>query len=324
MQEWAESATGIRDKNIGTKIVRPNMNENQNQVLELAMSTVFTSLVKPLEHCFEQLISTFTTKFVTLLDDFENRLTSELRKRDNCITDLSAKIDVMQKEREEDKQEIIELKAKITENISIKDSDAFAVIQEGNKTVTDWRDEPDADDDYSTVDDEFSEGENIDLLVIGDSCVSHLDVNRMYRGKRNKLICIRGGMIDDIRNAIKKTYAHHSITNCVVHVGTNHTPTEEPNVVSAKIISLMKELRSNMPQTGLHFSAILPKYNSSWLPGIDTINKRVCMASRVLGYSFIQHKRFASEGDINSLLLSKDGIHPSYKGVAQLAMDIMH
>ena len=135
---------------------------------------------------------------------------------------------------------------------------------------------------------------------------------------------IRGGKSNDIRTAIMRTFAHNTISNCFVHVGTNHAPSEEPNVVSAKLIGLMKELRHNMPATGLHFSAILPKHDSSWLPGIDTINKRVHIASRVIGFSFIQHRKFAIEGEINSLLISIGGVHPSYKGVAQLTIDIMH
>ena len=140
----------------------------------------------------------------------------------------------------------------------------------------------------------------------------------------NKLVCISGGKIDDIRDEIMEVNTLHKVANCIIHVGTNLIPEEEPGLVSKKLLLFLKEVRQNMPRTGIHFSNILPKYGNTWLPGIDLINRRVYLASNEIGYSVIPHANFARRGVINRSLLSRDGIHPSYLGVAQFARDIMH
>ena len=83
-------------------------------------------------------------------------------------------------------------------------------------------------------------------------------------------------------------------------------------------------LKVKMPRTTFKFSAILPKYGSHWLHGINAINHRVYCSSRSIGFEFICHNDFACRGVINNTLICKDGIHPSFKGVAKLAYDIMH
>ena len=116
----------------------------------------------------------------------------------------------------------------------------------------------------------------------------------------------------------------HDVAHCVVHVGSNHAPEEPPHVVTLKITSLLKELRKNLPNTSIHFSAILPKHDIEneidFTPGINFINWRVRQYATKIGYSFIGHPKFHDQS--NSRLICRDGLHPSYSGVTQMAMDI--
>ena len=146
----------------------------------------------------------------------------------------------------------------------------------------------------------------------------------MNPGGTNQLICIKGGKISQIGSAILDAHNQSNIAQCVVHVGTNHTSMENPDTVAEKIVTLMKELKVKMPRTAFKFSAILPKYGSSWLPGINEINYRVYRSAESVGFDYIGHNDFACRGFINTELICRDGIHPSYKGVAKFAYDIMH
>ena len=116
---------------------------------------------------------------------------------------------------------------------------------------------------------------------------------------------------------------HRAIRHCVIHLGTNHTTEDAPHVLATKLLILLKEVRHNMQNTSLSFSAILPKYDAKWIPGIDQVNNTVQQCSVHIGYSYISHPDFANLGQITPRMLCWDGLHPSYKGVAQLAKDIM-
>ena len=76
-----------------------------------------------------------------------------------------------------------------------------------------------------------------------------------------------------------------------------------------------------MPNSTVLFSAILPKYDTNFLHEIDTVNWLVAKSANQIGFAFISHNNFARNGRINNSLICKDGIHPSFRGVAQLAMD---
>ena len=107
------------------------------------------------------------------------------------------------------------------------------------------------------------------------------------------------------------------ISHCLIHVGSNHTSIDPPHALASKLLAFLKEVRSNMPKTAIHFSGILPKFGQELLPGISYVNSKVQRNQHLIGYSYIDHPNFIW----NDKLICKDGIHPSFKGVAQLAMD---
>ena len=72
----------------------------------------------------------------------------------------------------------------------------------------------------------FSCSRIIALLIVGDSCVKYMDADKINPGGNNKLVCIRGGKANDIRNAIMEVNASHAVAHCVIHVDSNHIPEE--------------------------------------------------------------------------------------------------
>ena len=246
------------------------------------------------------------------------------------IEDLSIKLETISKERVTEREEVEQLRKQINDAGGSKHNSSgwnaapsFDRIKFDDVVLSDsvdWNEVPRNDDFLN--DDETEQDQKIDLLLAGDSCIKHIDVNKINPGGNNRQECIRGGKINDIRNAIMEVNASCEVSHCVIHVGSNHIPEEPPHTVASKLISLLKEVRHNMPNTTVSFSAILPKYGPDFLPGINTINWLVFNSASEIGYAFIFHSNFASHGHINNFLICKDGVHPSFRGVAQLAWDI--
>ena len=166
--------------------------------------------------------------------------------------------------------------------------------------------------------------EVLDLVIVCDSIGRHLDLNRIYPQVNNKLVCLRGGKINDVKLAVEELHASFSIKCLVLHVGINHTPEEKPLHVANQLLSLIANVKRILPSTMIFYSAMLPKHNSSWLRGINLINETVFNATNVLGFVGIPHPAFAQRGIINESLFCWDAIHLNFKGVAQFAKDIKY
>ena len=80
-----------------------------------------------------------------------------------------------------------------------------------------------------------------DILVIGDSVIKHLQPGRLSR--KLKVICrtMRVAKIKDVAQRAKETASKHSVSEVIVHVGTNNT-SDDPETIAAKITSLSDTL----------------------------------------------------------------------------------
>ena len=263
---------------------------------EEAISKLFSKLLNAMNQNFVELTASFHDKLNSTIDSVEARYKHDIESRDKIIVELTHKNEIISKERDD-------LKKKLQ---------SIPEIYFENEVIPEWNEVADGE--------RIREGTSeIDLLVIGDSCVKHIDVNRLNPRGNNKLICKRGGKIGDIRDALmEEVSSAKSVAHCIIHVGSNHAPEDAPHVLSSKLLSFLREARKNMPETALHFSGILPKYGHELLPGINFVNRSISKHQDLIGYSFISHPDFSW----NESLICREGVHPSYKGVAQLAMDI--
>ena len=269
---------------------------------EETVTNIFAKLLTTMNQHFYELSASLHEKLNTTILSVESRYKAELDSRDKIISELIQKNEEISKERNELKE-----KLKTIKTMSHVHQNPFE-----NENLPVWNEVG-----HAPI--EPQPNEKLDLLVIGDSIVSHLDVDRLNPRGNNKLICKRGGKIEDIRDALmEETSSTKGMSHCIIHVGLNHAPEDPPHLLSAKLLSFLKEVRSNLPETSIHFSSILPKYGTEMLSGINFVNETVKRHRNLIGYSFIDHPDFAW----NTSLICKDGVHPSYKGVAQLAMDI--
>ena len=157
--------------------------------------------------------------------------------------------------------------------------------------------------------------EDVDLLVIGDSIIKHIN-----EGGVNIHKCVLGGRVSDIREELIELNRSKRIKKVIMHVGTNNFPNQSPSQVLRKILALVKEVRDNMPDTKLLVSAILPKHADSLLYGINCINYNLRASSRALGFKFISNSQFVKNGDADTSLMAQDGLHLSRMGTVHCAL----
>ena len=271
---------------------------------EETITRIFSKLLASMNQKISDLTVSLHEKLNATIQSVELKYKSELESRDKLISELFEKNDAFSKE-------CTELKEKLKS--ADRTSPCTSTYNHYERhNIPEWNEVS-----HATIEPPLAP--KVDLLVIGDSIVSHLDVDRLNPGGNNKLICKRGCKVEDIRNALMvEAHSTEGLSHCIVHVGSNHAPEDPPHILASKILSLLKEIRMNMPRTAIHFSAILPKYGDDYSPGINFVDSTVRKYQHSIGYSFIDHPNFLWNDD----LICSDGVHPSYKGVAQLAMDI--
>ena len=171
---------------------------------------------------------------------------------------------------------------------------------------------------------------SLDTVIAGDSVVKHWDVQE-FAGDKNKLICLPGARAEKVVSAVKDLASDTDIKNLVVHFGTNnifHKSKQSPLDIANEIEESLKQLKRDLPNSKIHFSAILPKIDMSFTRSIEFINWKTWQLCKKLGLGFIEHPTFVQRGDLNQRLFSpsewKDWrpIHPSHEGVRMLQTNI--
>ena len=167
-----------------------------------------------------------------------------------------------------------------------------------------------------------------DVFLLGDSIVKHIDGARLTRSSNNVVDYHTGHNVMQIRNKFVEIDAKYRVKNLILHAGTNDIPRDEPNMVSSKILRLVKDVKERMPETRVFVSAILPKYSPEFNDGINQINFSLYTASLSQGFSFIQHNQFCSNGIFCNELYSrreveeKRPVHLNRRGQAAFAVNI--
>ena len=252
----------------------------------------------------------------------EEKFTEQLIERDRKIFELEEKVILLTEQREGDIELAKRLNDKITNlEKNLVESESKLRHQLDNLVANETDD--DSDDD-SDDDDTGSLKQPLDFLLIGDSICKHINVDLVNPGGQNKLICRPGAKIPEIREALKSIKTQYAIDKVALHIATNHVPDESPREVAKKVIDFIDEIKINMPKSQLFVSLVLPKYNNSWLEGINCINQQIFDASLRMGFKVIQHPYFSNGGQISDTLLARDMIHLSRLGVKQFGVDLKH
>lgn len=218
------------------------------------------------------------------LEVLERSLRDEIRQRDGVIASL---------------------KSKIQENMI---AGLQSKLQEAPTTYAD-----------AVAADAVTKNEH-DLLVIGDSIVRFVDGEKINPGGDTSVKCIPGARPDTIISECKELLKTNSFKRIVVHTGTNLIPRYSRTFVSDKIVECLEALKQLTPKSRITFSAILPKYDDTFLAGINEVNSRVERSGRFVGFGCINHCRAMThpDGSVNARLFNNDAVHLSPRGVEAL------
>ena len=159
---------------------------------------------------------------------------------------------------------------------------------------------------------------NIDVLIIGDSIVKHVNPAKVHPGA--VVECMLGARYDHIFSRLFQLSLSHNIKKAIIHVGTNYIPSLKSHQLADELNEFLVAVNSLHTDCELISSAVLPKYSDAYLPGIKLLNGRVERCCEENGIGFINNANFglARKGNGNKVFICKDSVHPSYKGVAAL------
>ena len=166
-----------------------------------------------------------------------------------------------------------------------------------------------------------------DLVIVGDSLVKHIDVDRVNQGGCNELFSHPGAKIDKILAEVKNCLKKFDMEEILLCVGTNHIRkknSEDPDAVIAKLMGMVEQIRWNAPNTRVYLTGILPKFNDSFTPTINHINDSLFNLQNTYGFKYISTRKFFKDGCMDTSLFTKrDQVHLNYRGVAKLATSFM-
>ena len=90
-----------------------------------------------------------------------------------------------------------------------------------------------------------------------------------------RTICMPGAKTEDVSKKLEELSKTHKIKKLMIHVGGNNIPNANPQILSEKLIGMLKHTQGIMPETVLQFSALLPRLGDNYLPGIFDVNRNV-------------------------------------------------
>ena len=170
---------------------------------------------------------------------------------------------------------------------------------------------------------------DVDLLLIGDSIVRWVDPSKVIgEGKVSEHVCMPGKKTSDIKERLKEESSKFNFSKIVIHCSSNNIPQDPPAKVALDVMSLAKSAKANHPNAKIYVSAVLPKINSNYLPGIDEVNQRLFQGQGHVGYHLIQHPQFCSNRQFDFGMFSKievekrRPIHLNHNGIVNFARNI--
>ena len=99
-----------------------------------------------------------------------------------------------------------------------------------------------------------------------------IDKNRLSGAKPNsvKVGIFQGATIDDMKNFLKP-YLKRSLTNIILHVGTNNSINDSSSVILNKLLSLKNFIHTELPKSNVILSNIIDR-SGNGIARLKTLN----------------------------------------------------
>ena len=155
----------------------------------------------------------------------------------------------------------------------------------------------------------------LELVIFGDSITKYIIPENICKYDPNHAVNLSksGAKVKGIYQELsifKEEYKDTRVKNIIIHVGTNHLPSDNYEDTAKKLRKLLVRIQCQFPNTVIFYSGILPKFGNKSFGDINYINESVFnLCARSERMHCISHNSFAVNGSLNESRFWKDRIH---------------
>ena len=113
------------------------------------------------------------------------------------------------------------------------------------------------------------------VLLIGDSMINEIDVNKLSSSKSITKICIPDAETIVIKNKLQSILNNDDYDQVVIHAGTNDLPDSQPDRIVDDIIGLAESVVQSKPKVNISISSLIIKRDINVNNTILHINDRL-------------------------------------------------
>ena len=164
------------------------------------------------------------------------------------------------------------------------------------------------------------EHHRVNVAVIGDSMVKHLNPSKLRKGTKHNINVqtFSGANVADMRYFVKPAISR-SPDYMLLHVGTNDLKRKTPQQIAGSISTLCQEITKESPNTKIVLSEIITRSDdSSLVPKIKELNGKLSQVCQNNKWGLLNHNNITAADHLNPY-----GLHLNKQGSAKLAKNII-
>ena len=176
---------------------------------------------------------------------------------------------------------------------------------------------------------DLEKGHKSQLLIITDSHLRHINVNRIAKSANSKKVMCQGTpthrFADEIESISKISNSYDQV---ILHVGSMDVHEKSQECSLNDIRHIVRKSRSAFPSARIFVSSILPKSDTKTIDIITNINNQIKLFCNEINIDFIDHTNtFTSKRNglvsINKPLFLSDCIYLNQHGTKLLARNLI-
>ena len=143
-------------------------------------------------------------------------------------------------------------------------------------------------------------------LVIGDSMIKEIEVNKLSRSKKITKICMPGAKSDQIKERLQTTLKSTHYDEVIIHAGVNDLSNSQPDQIIVQLTDMAASVNSS---TKVSISSIITTRDKDRNSAINLINSELKITCQSRGWVYIDNSRIGNDHlKFNSIHLNRVGV----------------
>ena len=143
-------------------------------------------------------------------------------------------------------------------------------------------------------------------LVIGDSMIKEIEVNKLSRSKKITKICMPGAKSDQIKERLQTTLKSTHYDELIIHAGVNDLSNSQPDQIIVQLTDMAASVNSS---TKVSISSIITTRDKDRNSAINLINSELKITCQSRGWVYIDNSRIGNDHlKFNSIHLNRVGV----------------